>query len=181
MNTNRMKAIVLVCALFLAAPVSRAEPFKVTPTRLRPEDIADVLDIHHWNFRVQFNPPVKSGLSLTVFELKRKADGSWERTTVAGGGRGWQHNGFEDVAVVVMIYESKDGPKCKIKRDGMAATQTIANMPDFKKLSTTFSDGKKIVDGCIVLAAEFKKEGMMSGQEADMVRILALEIKAVPD
>ena len=180
MNTNRMKAIVLVCALFLAAPVSRAEPFKVTPTRLRPEDIADVLDIHHWHFRVQFNPPVKSGLSLTVFELKRKADGSWERTRVAVGG-GWRHNGYEDVAVVLLIYESKDGPKCKIHVDGTGMTTTIANMPDFKKLSTTYSDGKKIVDGCLVLAAEFREEGLLSNKEADLVRIIGLEIKAVPN
>ena len=65
-----IKVALLFSSYFFVCPVFGAEPFKATPDSLKAEDLADALGVHHWNFRVNFDPPVKSELRLTLFEFK---------------------------------------------------------------------------------------------------------------
>jgi hypothetical protein len=186
------RIVVLLSPLFLAAPAVALwpwtprppeEPLTVTPAEPSASVIADELDMRHWSYRLQFHPPVKNCVGFDLCELKRKPDGSWEKTLLAKGARESRGVGYKDVTLHVLIYEGKEGPKFSywVVESGSAtgSHRSLKKMPDFKDM-TLLSDGRKIINGCIVLGAQHKNPDMWSDNEADWARVIGLEMKTEP-
>ncbi len=183
------RIVVLSSLLLLAAPAVAlwpwtprppAEPLTITPAEPSADVIADEIDMSHWTYRLQFRPPVKDLMGFDLCELKRKPDGSWEKTLLAKGGRSSSPDaGFKDGSLHVLIYEGKEGPMFSCWFDGSGHRRSLKKMPDFTDMML-LHDGKRIINGCIVLAAAHKKPNWVSDNEADWGRVIGLEIKTEP-
>ncbi len=79
----------------------------------------------------------------------------------------------------VFIYEGKEGPTFAYRFDGSGWRKSLKKMPDFRGMAL-YHDGKKIINGCIVLAAARKEPNRLSDNEADWARVIGLEMKTEP-
>jgi hypothetical protein len=179
MNGSLLKFAAIAAWLCLVAATVAAEPFTARPVGLTVEDIASALHLTWWKHHLQFDKLVKD-VSVTLYELKPKEGGGWERTRLSvSSGISSQDQKLRDVTVAVVLHPGEKDPEMMLGFSGTVQSnsfQKLEKMPDFTNL-TLLKSGNKIVDGCIVLGAEYKNR-RATDREQDMLRVLGLEIKA---
>ena len=179
MNRSLLKFAAITAWLWLVAPTGAAEPFTARPVSLTVEDIASALHLTWWKHHLQFDKPVKD-VSATLYELKPKEGGGWEKTRLSvSSGISGQEQKLKDLTITIVLHPGEKDPEMMLGFSGPAPSnsfQKLEKMPDFTNL-TLFRSGNKVVDGCIVLGAEYKNR-KATDREQDMLRVLGLEIKA---
>ncbi len=162
--------------LAAAAPLARTDPppFSVTMAGVTADDVAAALGQRWWSYELEFAEPV--GLvSVQFVELRRQADGSWERTLLAPGqGRGSQSADIERLDLKLAIQDGR--PAEYVMKLGNAwFPGQFTTAPDFERTYRTPTVAT-FVDGCLILAIEEQDPNHIYQREQDMVRVIGLEI-----
>jgi hypothetical protein len=168
-----MSVIFGFCSLFAA----EAQVLTATTTELTTSDLASVLGVRYWSYRLCFEKPVE-GITVRLCELRRQPDGSWKRTTLAGGhGFYEKRSSYREIPVTVLIHDQPAGEDDLGLRVGGDFTRSkLTTRPDF---SNTYSKQNitRFFRGCLVLAIEESNPQIATYLESNFVRIIGLEIE----
>ena len=85
-----MSVIFGLCSLFAA----EAQVLTATTIELTASDLASVLGVRTWSYRLCFEKPVE-GITVRLCELRRQPDGSWKQATLAGGHGFYEHESIK--------------------------------------------------------------------------------------
>jgi hypothetical protein len=168
-----MSVIFGLCSLFVA----EAQVLTATTTELTASDLASVLGVRSWSYRLCFEKPVE-GITVRLCELRRQPDGSWKQTTLASG-HGFYEKGssYREIPVTVLIHDQPAGEDDLGLRVGGDFTRSkLTTRPDF---SNTYSKQNitRFFRGCLVLAIEESNPQIATYLESNFVRVIGLEIE----
>lgn len=174
---NRVVAFTLSGLIFATTLFASENPkLKATAAELAPSDLAWVLGIRCWNYKLQLDRPV-SAVSVRLCELRRQTDGQWQRTQLApGDGMKHENADIREIDLGVFIKEKASDYDVSYRIGGDHSSTKSFKKPDFDKTYSQPSVGR-FVENCLVLAIEEKTPHVATGNEKNYVRVIGLEVE----
>jgi hypothetical protein len=173
--STRMAAGLAVLAL--VRPVSAGDIKAESTHDFSAKDLAEALGIRWWSYQVHFDKPVKE-VSVRPCELRRRRDGTWARKYLGWGSVHSNDESFREVTVGFLLPNDPTGKRYAVKLKSDWSRQEFEQPADFRNTHSVVPSPVTVVDGCLVLAFQPKDYRFPKLEEADFVRVIAIEVKA---
>jgi len=169
--------ILMAIESLVTANLSSAANPKIdaTATEITASELASALGVQWWNYRLRFEKAVSS-VSVRPCELRRRRDGTWERTYLTTGVGDFSEKNVREKVVSLVIPNAVEGDKYTLKVGNGLVRSQFDIPPDFRH---TFTTSKKaiFIEDCLILAFEEKVPTVITACEDNFVRVIGLEIK----
>lgn len=165
----------LIVVVGLAAGLAPQEPssMSATPIEASVKDLLAALKLRSFCHELTFDPPV-SAVHVQLCELRRQADGGWQRTPLAMRFGISRLDPIDRMDVNLILPDEPTG-EYYLRLDDTFGAQRLDSTPDFTATYTT-PESTRFVENCLVLAAEERDPRRLSGRDEDLVRFVGLEI-----
>ena len=175
MSRLTVALVALIALVALAAGLAPRKPTGVSaaPTEASVKDLLSALRLRGFCHELTFDPPV-SGVHVQLCELRRQADGGWQRTPLAERFGCFQLDPIDRMDVSLILPDEPTG-EFFLRLDDTYGNMSLLATPDFTDTYTT-PGSARFIENCLVLAAEERDPNRLYGREEDLVRFIGLEI-----